>query len=45
MANTGNEVGIKYTERRDWDVKHRLLSSVEKANKLLDYELQTEFED
>ena len=30
-------------ERRDWDVKHRLLSFIEKG--LLDYELQTEFED
>ncbi len=38
MANTGNEVGIKYTERRDWDVKHRLLSSTEKAKGLLGYE-------
>jgi nucleoside-diphosphate-sugar epimerase len=45
MANTGNEVGIKYTERRDWDVKHRLLSSIEKAKKLLGYEPQMGFED
>ncbi|MCK4734946.1 MAG: hypothetical protein KAT65_21010 [Methanophagales archaeon] len=41
----GNEAGIRYAERRDWDVKHRLLSSVEKANRLLGYEPQTGFED
>ena len=44
-ALTGNEVEIKYAERRDWDVKHRLLSSVAKANRLLGYEPQTGFED
>jgi nucleoside-diphosphate-sugar epimerase len=42
---TGNEAGIKYIERRDWDVKHRLLSSIEKAKKLLGYEPQIGFED
>ena len=41
----GNEAGIKYVERRDWDVKHRLLSSIEKAKRLLGYEPQTGFED
>ena len=49
MANmvnelVGNEAGIKYVERRDWDVKTRLLSSIEKAKRLLDYKPQTEFE-
>ena len=39
------EAGIKYVERRDWDVKTRLLSSIEKARRLLDYEPQMEFED
>ena len=39
------EVGVVYTERRDWDVKHRLLSSIEKAKRVLDYEPQMEFED
>ena len=38
------EAGIKYVERRNWDVKTRLLSSIEKAKKLLDYEPQMEFE-
>ena len=50
MANmvnklASNEAGIKYVERRDWDVKTRLLSSIEKARRLLDYEPQMEFED
>ncbi len=40
----GNEAGIKYVERRDWDVKHRLLSSIAKAKRLLGYEPQTGFE-
>jgi nucleoside-diphosphate-sugar epimerase len=50
MANmvnelVSNEAGIKHVERRDWDVKTRLLSSIEKARRLLDYEPQMEFED
>ena len=50
MANmvnelVGNEAGIKYVERGEWDVKTRLLSSIEKAKKLLDYEPEMEFED
>ena len=44
-ALTGNDAGIRYVERRDWDVKHRLLSSIEKAKGLLGYEPQTGFED
>ena len=49
MANmvnelTDNEAEIKYVERRDWDVKTRLLSSIEKAKRLLNYEPQMEFE-
>ena len=39
------EAGIKYVERRNWDVKTRLLSSIEKAKRLLDYEPQMGFED
>ncbi len=42
---TGNDSGITYIERRDWDVKTKLLSSIEKAKKLLDYEPQIKFED
>jgi len=49
MANlinqiTGNKAGIKFVKRRNWDAKTRLLSSIEKAKKLLGYEPQTEFE-
>ena len=49
MANmvneiTGNKSGITYTERRDWDAKTKLLSSIEKAERLLDYNPQTQFE-
>jgi len=42
---TGNEAGIRFTERRDWDVKKRLLSSIDKAKRLLGYQPQTSFED
>jgi len=44
-AFAGNEAGIIYIERRDWDVKHRLLSSIAKAKRLLGYEPQTGFDD
>ena len=42
---TSNEAGIKYVERMDRDVKTRLLSSIEKAKRLLDCKPQMEFED
>lgn len=50
MANwinklAGNNAGIVYAERRNWDVKCRLLSSVDKAKKLLNYQPQMDFED
>jgi len=41
----GNENGVVYMERRDWDVKHRLLSSIKKAQKLLGYKPEMEFRD
>ncbi|NMG83623.1 MAG: NAD-dependent epimerase/dehydratase family protein [Methanosarcinales archaeon] len=41
----GSETGIEYVERRDWDAKTRLLSSIEKAKRLLDYKPQMKFED
>jgi len=49
MANlvnqiAGNKAGIKFVKRRNWDAKTRLLSSIDKAKKLLGYEPQTEFE-
>jgi UDP-glucose 4-epimerase len=50
MANlvneiTSNKAGIKYTQRRDWDVKTHLLSSIDKANNLLSYLPQMKFEE
>lgn len=42
---TKNKAGIKYVKRRNWDTKHRLLSSINKAQKLIDYKPQTEFRD
>ena len=35
---TGNEAGIKYTARRKWDTKDRLLASIDKARGLIGYE-------
>jgi len=50
MANmvnelTGNTEGIAYAARRNWDAKTRLLSSIEKAKKILDYNPQTKFKE
>jgi nucleoside-diphosphate-sugar epimerase len=42
---TGNKSGIKYTERRDWDAKTCLLSSIGKAQDILGYEPKTGFEE
>jgi len=49
MANivnelTGNDAGIIYAERRNWDVKCKLLSSVDKARKILGYQPKMAFE-
>jgi len=49
MANsvnklTGNKAEIMYKERRDWDVKTRLLSCITKAEKKLGYKPQMKFE-
>lgn len=40
----GNEAGIVFAERRNWDVKCRLLSSVDKAKMVLGYTPQMEFD-
>ena len=40
---TGNDVGINFKERRNWDKKSRLLGSVEKAKKVLGYEPRMDF--
>jgi len=41
---TGSDKGIKFTERRNWDVKTRLLSSIDKAERILDYHPKVEFD-
>ena len=41
---TGNEARVIYVEKRDWDAKTKLLSSIEKAERLLDYKPQAQFE-
>ena len=50
MANivnklTGNPAGIEFKDRRDWDVKTRLLSCITKAEKVLGYKPCMNFED
>ncbi|MFC1912755.1 NAD-dependent epimerase/dehydratase family protein [Chloroflexota bacterium] len=50
MANlvneiTDNKAGVKFTQRRDWDVKTRLLSSIDKAEDILGYKPTVKFED
>src|SRR5437016_630561 len=40
---TGNQGGIKFIERRNWDKKHRLLASIDKARRILKYEPKMEF--
>jgi UDP-glucose 4-epimerase len=41
----GNQAGIKFSQRRKWDTKSRLLASVERARDLVGYEPRTEFTD
>lgn len=50
MANAvnrlaGNDAGIQFKERRDWDVKTRLLSCITKAEKVLGYKPKMKFND
>jgi len=40
---TENPNGIEYKESRNWDVKKRLLSSIEKAHDILNYKPKTTF--
>ena len=42
---TGNTAGIKFTERRDWDKKNRLLASIEKAKRVLGYSPTMDFKE
>ncbi len=41
---TGNQAGIKFTQRRKWDTKSRLLASIECARDLIGYSPNTRFE-
>lgn len=50
MANivnqlTDNNSGIKFTQRRDWDAKTCLLSSIDKARDILGYKPKMEFKE
>ena len=42
---TGNEAGIVFKERRNWDKKTRLLASIEKARRILGYEPKMDFKE
>jgi UDP-glucose 4-epimerase len=42
---TGNTAGIQHVQSRDWDAKPRLLSSIDKARKLIDYQPSVAFEE
>jgi UDP-glucose 4-epimerase len=42
---TGNDAGIVFKERRNWDKKTRLLASIEKSRKILGYEPKMEFKE
>ena len=41
---TGNRAGIKFTQRRKWDTKSRLLASIDRARDLIGYNPHTSFE-
>lgn len=41
----GNKLPITFLERRKWDTKPRLLASIEKARKLVDYEPRVDFQE
>ena len=42
---SGNEAGIEFKERRNWDAKTKLLSSIEKAKDILGYKPTVSFDD
>ena len=41
---TGNKAGIRFTQRRKWDTKSRLLASIDRARTLISYKPRTNFE-
>jgi len=42
---TENKAGVRFTERRKWDTKPRLLASIDRARELIGYEPKTSFEE
>ena len=40
---TGNTLGVMHIQRRDWDAKTRIISSIDKAQRLLGYRPRTTF--
>ncbi len=40
---TGNKSGLHYLQRRKWDTKPRLLASIEKAKRVIEYEPKMDF--
>ncbi len=42
---TQNKAGVKFTGRRKWDTKNRVLASIEKAEKILGYKPEKSFEE
>ncbi len=38
-----NKAGVKFTQKRKWDTKNRLLASIDKAKKLVGYEPNVDF--
>lgn len=45
LKATGNKSGLIFKERRKWDTKPRLLASIEKAQKLINYKPIINFEE
>jgi len=43
-AATDNPAGIRFSQRRKWDTKSRLLASIDRAGELIGYEPNTSFE-
>ena len=40
---TGNDAGVVFKQRRDWDKKNKLLASIRKAKKILGYQPEMDF--
>lgn len=41
----GNKAGVEWKKRRKWDTKLRLIASIEKAQKMIDYKPEISFEE